>query len=126
MTEHDVIDASALTQVYVRESQTDALLALLDQVPDEIELHIPEFCLVECANVLWKHAWLHGMPVESAQKAVENLSELVITVHPAPPYLLEALSVGLDHELAVCVCPTQQSVEDTGHREYRWELKDGP
>jgi predicted nucleic acid-binding protein len=101
MTEHYVIDPSALIQAYVREPQTEALLALLDQVPDGIELHIPEFCLVECANVLWKHARLHGMPVEAAQKAVENLSEIVMTIHPAPSYLLDALSVGLLHDLAV-------------------------
>ncbi len=101
MSDHYVIDPSALMQGYVREAFTPNVLALLAQVPASVELHIPDFCLVECTNVLWKHIRHHGMPLEVAHQAMLDLSALLLTVHPASAYLPDALTIGVEQELAV-------------------------
>jgi predicted nucleic acid-binding protein len=101
MIVHYVIDPSALIQGYVKEPFTPHVLALLEQVPSSVKLHVPEFCLVECTNILWKHVRLQGMPREVAQQTVQDLAELVITIHPANAYLPDALAIGLDNQLPI-------------------------
>jgi predicted nucleic acid-binding protein len=101
VSDHYVIDPSALMQGYVQEVFTPNVLALLEQVPDSVELHIPDFCLVECTNVLWKHIRQHGMPREVAQQTMLDLSALLLTVHPASAYLSDALTIGVEQGLAV-------------------------
>ncbi|MCC6905280.1 MAG: type II toxin-antitoxin system VapC family toxin [Anaerolineae bacterium] len=101
MTDHYVIDPSALIKGFVRETWSENVLELLSRVPDRVELHAPEFCLVECTNILWKYVGRQEMSVESAAQAVMNLTDLTLNLHPASPYLAEALKVGLDRRLAV-------------------------
>jgi predicted nucleic acid-binding protein len=96
-----IIDVSALIQAYVREPQTDNVLALLDGLPEDIGLHVPEFCLIECTNILWKHVRFQGMPVKAAQQALKDLGDLPLTIHPVSDYLSDSLTIGLDHELAI-------------------------
>ncbi len=103
MSDHFVIDPSVLIQAYVREPDTDNVLAMLDGLkqPASVTLHAPEFCVVECTNILWRHVRFQGMPIDRAQKAVKALTDLPLTVHLASAYLSDALSLGLSHELAV-------------------------
>jgi predicted nucleic acid-binding protein len=103
MTDHFVIDPSVLIQGYVKEPSTDNVLALLDGLkkPGALTLHTPEFCVVECANILWRHVRFEGMPVDTAQKAVKDLADLPLTIHLAASHLSDALTIGLMHELAI-------------------------
>lgn len=96
-----IIDASVLVKGYVQEKQTENVLALLAQVPDQVTLHIPEFCLVECTSILWKYVRFHGMPLPTADQAAADLADLTLVIHPAASYLRDALKVGVDHELAI-------------------------
>ena len=103
MSDRFVIDPSVLIQGYVRESNsarvTTILRGLTTFEPDI--LYAPEFCLVECTNILWKHVRFHGMPVDTAQKAVEALSSLPLSLQSAIPILPRALSIGLNHRLPI-------------------------
>ena len=101
MTGSYIVDASALIQAYVREPHTDNVLALMDMLPDDVELHVPEFCLLECTNILWRHVRLHGMSANTAQQAVEDLTGLPLLIHMVATYLPDALTIGLKHELAI-------------------------
>jgi len=78
-------------------------LALLDGLkkPGVLTLHTPEFCVVECANILWRHVRFQGMPADTAQKAVKDVADLPLTIHLAASYLPDALAIGLANELAI-------------------------
>jgi predicted nucleic acid-binding protein len=103
VSEHLIIDPSVLIQAYVQEPHTALVQALLDRLkqPDNLTLHVPEFCLLECANILWRHVRFSGMPRSTAITAVTNLTNLPLTIHAAKDYLSEALIIGLDSELAI-------------------------
>lgn len=103
MNDQFVIDASILIQAHVREQHSEDVLAFLRQLerPNKLELHVPEFCLLECTNVIWKHVRLHGMPVEYARQAVQQLMQLPLTVQPTIEHLPAALDIGLEHGLAI-------------------------
>jgi predicted nucleic acid-binding protein len=103
MTDHLVIDASVLIQAYVKEVNTDNVLEMLDRLqrPSDLTLHAPEFCAIECTNILWQHVRRHGMPVAVAQVAVKDILDLPLTIHLAASYLPDALAVGLELQLAI-------------------------
>jgi predicted nucleic acid-binding protein len=103
MTNQYVLDTSVLIQGYIREPHTNHVLAMLNQLtnPDTIVLHTSEFSILECTNILWKKVRFEGMPAETAQKAVRDLTELPITIHLASPYAGDALKIGLAGELAI-------------------------
>jgi len=102
VTARYVIDTNILVQAYIREPHTarvQTVLQGLDQ-PEPDELHIPEFTLVECANVLWQHICRHGMPIDTTKESVRALLELRLHVHLAANLLPRAFEIGVDHALA--------------------------
>lgn len=103
MTDHFVIDPSVLIQGYVKELNTDNVLTLLDGLkkPGVLTLHTPEFCVVECTNILWRHVRFQEMPADTARKAVKDIADLPFTIHMAASYLPDALTIGLANELAI-------------------------
>lgn len=62
---------------------------------------MPEFCLLECTNVLWKQVRFQGMPVVQAQALVGHLRKLPLTRVPVKAILNTALSIGLAYQLAI-------------------------
>jgi predicted nucleic acid-binding protein len=71
------------------------LLAQSDQ------LYTPEFCILECANVLWKQVRFHNMPQAAAESLLDDLIALPLIVLPAAGLLKRGLQIGLAHQLAV-------------------------
>jgi predicted nucleic acid-binding protein len=59
MTDY-IVDASVVIQELIED--TYSLQARADR------LHVPEFCLLECTNVLWKQVRFHGMPGSEAEQ----------------------------------------------------------
>jgi predicted nucleic acid-binding protein len=98
-----VVDPSVLIQGYIQDAQTAHVQSLLKGLTKDepTVLHVPEFCLLECTNILWKQVRFHGASVEDTRKALTRLNTTPLTVHPARTFLERALSIGLDHELAV-------------------------
>ncbi|WP_211176235.1 hypothetical protein [Brasilonema sp. UFV-L1] len=56
-----VVDASVVIQYAIAQAQTAAARCLVARMYGEDTLHIPEFCLLECTNVLWKQVRFHGL-----------------------------------------------------------------
>lgn len=97
-----VVDASVLIQHFVSEPHTANADALLTQVGETVELYVPEFCLLECTNVLWKHVRFQGVSQSEAEELVGDIAELnVAVVPPVRSLLRRALEIGLKHQLAV-------------------------
>ncbi len=103
MSDAWVIDTSVLIKGFVREKDSLRAKTLMTQLlsQDPPVLHIPETCLAECANVLWKQVRFHGTSVTDAKLALHNLINLNLTVYPSNLLLQRALEIALEHTLAV-------------------------
>jgi len=96
-----VVDASvvihyAITQQYTLESRV-----LISQMYQESLLHIPEFCLLECTNVLWKAVRFDGLTIANASEIVMELQRLPFQIEPVASLLPHALQIGLTYQLAI-------------------------
>ncbi|WP_119072224.1 type II toxin-antitoxin system VapC family toxin [Aggregatilinea lenta] len=103
MTHHWVVDTSALIQAYIEDSLSSHALNLIATLArdDRDEIHVPEFALAECANVLWKQVRFYGTARADAELALRNLLALPLSIHPAAPRLPKALEIGLEHTLSI-------------------------
>lgn len=96
-----VLDASVLIQHVVTDVHTANVDALFEVIGSEINAHIPEFCLIECVNVIWKQVRFNNVPASVAMEQVENLQALNLTMIPPGGLLLRALEIGLKHQLPI-------------------------
>lgn len=103
MVQAFVIDPSVLIQGYIQDNQTAYVQTLLKGLTDLVPtvLHTPEFCLLECANILWKQVRFHSITAGSVKQALIRLENTPLVVHSARSLLPRALTIGLDHELAI-------------------------
>jgi predicted nucleic acid-binding protein len=62
---------------------------------------VPEFCILECANILWKRVVFNNKPVAETYQALANLLAFPLAVHSSPELLSRALALGIDCQLAV-------------------------
>src|SRR6266849_1318824 len=95
------VDATVVISRFVRESYTAQAVALFTRLQAGDRLYVPEFCRLECINVLWKHVRFHGVTRSQATQAIQDLLAVPLTITPAEPVYTRALTIGLDHELAV-------------------------
>ncbi|MCB9453294.1 MAG: type II toxin-antitoxin system VapC family toxin [Anaerolineaceae bacterium] len=100
MTDY-VIDASIVVQRLIRDTYTQHVKVLFRQLLTGNRLIIPEFCLLECTNVIWKQVRFQGMPQDQADNLVHDLNALPLTIMPVTGLLARGLYIGLIHELAV-------------------------
>jgi predicted nucleic acid-binding protein len=96
-----IVDASVVIQRFIRDTHTEYAKALFRQLTSEDILHVPEHCLIECANVLWKHVRFHGMTEPDAEILIEDLAGLPLHIVPVTGLLKSALQIGLEHQLAI-------------------------
>jgi predicted nucleic acid-binding protein len=98
-----IVDASVLIQGFIQDTDTIRVLSLLKSLfdVDPTTLIVPEFCLLECANILWKQVRFQGMLQTDVQRALVNLTSTPLTIQPVIPLLPRALAIGLQHQLAV-------------------------
>lgn len=96
-----VVDASIVIERLIRESYTSNVQALFMHLKRTDTLLIPEFCLLECTSVLWKHVRFQGMPFPTAEILLRDLRSLPLKRIPAKAALNDALRIGLTHQLAV-------------------------
>jgi len=64
---HYVVDASVVIQHFIPDTYTSNADALFGEVTKTLEIHIPEFCLLECTNVLWKQIRFNNLMVAEAK-----------------------------------------------------------
>lgn len=104
MIEEYVIDTSAFVQGFIRDTYTARVLTVFQRVDvlNQVILNMPEFCLVECANVIWKQVHLYQtIDAEEAKKRLANVRALTVKTHTSFSLLPRALDIALDHQLAV-------------------------
>jgi predicted nucleic acid-binding protein len=97
-----VVDASVVAHHLIKDTFTanaDALFALIEK---EVSLYVPEFCAIECTNVLWKQVHFHSMPQGEAEILAQQLAALPLNYAPIDAELLtRALQIGVANKLAI-------------------------
>ena len=75
-----IVDTSIVVQRLIRDTHTEQTKRLFKGLGDSDELMIPEFCLLECTNVLWKQVRFQGMPAATARSLVKDLLQLPLSM----------------------------------------------
>ncbi len=96
-----VVDASAVIEYLVSGSYTVNADALFNRLSPVDTIVAPEFCLLECTNVIWKHVRFQGMSRQQADKTLRDLRALPLKRVPTKSVLHYALEIGLKYQLAV-------------------------
>jgi predicted nucleic acid-binding protein len=96
-----IIDASVVIEYLVSGPYTNEARTLFGNLTLADRLIVPEFCLLECTNVLWKHVRFQGMPVPQAKALLRHLKKLPLSRVPVKATLDAALSIAVTHQLAV-------------------------
>ncbi|MBZ0295255.1 MAG: type II toxin-antitoxin system VapC family toxin [Anaerolineae bacterium] len=97
-----IVDASVVVQRFIQDVHTANARALFNLLATaEANLIVPDFCLVECANVLWKQVRFQGMPQSQAENLINDLASLPFTVIPSRDLLKRSLQIGIENQLAV-------------------------
>ena len=96
-----VVDASVVIEYLVTDQFTPNAMAFFAQVTDSDQLVVPEFCLMECTNVIWKQVRFNNMPLADARNLVKDLRTLKLRRTPMKRQLERALEIGLNNALAI-------------------------
>lgn len=96
-----VVDASVVIEYLVTGPYTPNATALFTQAAFTDSFIVPEFCLLDCTNVLWKQVRFNGMPVDRAQTLLKDMRKLPVSRVPIKSALNTALTIGLTHQLAI-------------------------
>jgi predicted nucleic acid-binding protein len=96
-----VVDASVVIQYAIAQTYTLEARGLIARMYQEDQLFIPEFCLLECVNVLWKEVRFRGLPQTQAEQIVDELLALSFRIMPTVNLLPRALQIGLSCQLAM-------------------------
>ena len=97
-----VVDASVILARIIREAHTPNTRVLFRGARSNLDqLYAPEFCRLECVNVLWKHVRFYGLSQVRAERAVKNLRALPIKLAFVGKLYTRALQIGLKHQIAI-------------------------
>jgi len=96
-----VVDASVVTEYLITGIFTSHARAFFHQVSPNDRLIVPEFCILECTNVLWKQIRFQGMSLKDAQALLKHLKKLPLIQVPMRSHLNTALIIGAKHQLAI-------------------------
>jgi len=101
MTVSFIVDASVIAEFVVKGDYTIQARQLISSLDQGDELWIPEFCLLECANVLWKRVRFKQAVAGDARLLILDLCELPFTIGAIRDLLPRALEIGILHELTI-------------------------
>jgi predicted nucleic acid-binding protein len=101
MTERYVVDTSIVIQRLIVEEHTPQVRRLFAQMAQGLVIVVPEFCLLECANVLWKQVRFQGMPQQTAEHLLNELLALPLQIVSVAQFMPRALQIGLATQLAI-------------------------
>lgn len=96
-----VVDASVAVKIFVPETLSTQAQELFARFASEndAELIVPDFFLVECANVFWKWVQRSGYANKDAQAHLHDLISLGLTVFPTELIAEEALEIALKQRI---------------------------
>jgi predicted nucleic acid-binding protein len=96
-----IVDASVVIERLILGSYTGYARVLFQRALGGDQFVVPEFCLLECTNVVWKHVRFQGMPPGQAKLIIKDLSALPLKRIPIKAVLNTALEIGLTYQLAI-------------------------
>lgn len=96
-----IVDASVVIERLIKGPYTSNARTLFNRLNATDRLVVPEFCLLEPTNVLWKQVRFQGMPEDQAEVALKNLRALPLQRVPVKALLNTAMDIGLTHQLAI-------------------------
>lgn len=99
MTEF-VIDTSIIITYLFNEPYVAHATAFLKQ-DQAHQFFVPEFCLVECTNVIWKRIRFQGLSTADGVVTMRILQALPLKRSPIKTMLPQALRVAVQYQLAV-------------------------
>ncbi len=95
-----VVDASVVIEYLVVGALTPNVNAFFNQVTATDRLVVPEFCLLECTNVIWKQVRFNGLPRTDAENLLKVLRALKLQRTPMKHLLERTLAIALDNSRA--------------------------
>lgn len=98
---HYIVDASVVIEYLIQGTYTPNATAFFNQMSTVDHLTVPEFCLLECTNVIWKQVRFHGMPRTEAENLLKALRLLKLRRAPMKQLLDHTLEIALNNQLAV-------------------------
>lgn len=96
-----IVDASVVAELIIASQYTANAQALFKGALSGDLFSVPELCLNECTNVIWKMVRNRGMPPQLALIALRDLKALPLKRAATKSVLGAALAIGLKHDLAV-------------------------
>lgn len=96
-----VVDTSVVSQYFISQTYTPQARVLIARMYSGDDLYIPEFSLLECANVLWKEVRFRGLSQTNAAEIIAELLKLPFQIVSVKHLLPRALEIGLSHQLAI-------------------------
>ncbi len=79
---HYIIDASVVIQRFIQQEYTPQTKILFNHLLEGDQFYIPEFCLLECTNIIWKQARFYGLPEDQAQLLIQDLQAISFQIYP--------------------------------------------
>lgn len=96
-----IVDASVVIEYLITGPYTPNVQAFFNQITNADRLTVPEFCLLECTNVIWKQVRFSGMSRGDAEELLRVLRTLKLRRAPMKRLLDRALDIALNNTLAV-------------------------
>lgn len=96
-----VVDTSVIIEYVISGPFTASAEAFFEQSPRSNRLIVPEFCLLECTNVLWKQIRFNKMPLNRAEILLGDLRKLKLRRVPMKHLLERSLGIAVRNQLAV-------------------------
>jgi predicted nucleic acid-binding protein len=96
-----IVDASVVVEYLIAGPYTPHVQAFFNQITAVDRLTVPEFCLLECTNVIWKQVRFGDMPRGDAERLLRVLRTLKLNRAPMKRLLDRALDIALNNSLAV-------------------------
>lgn len=100
MTDY-IVDTSIVVQFLITDTYTQNTRALFQSLTRGDSIHVPEFCYLECTNVLWKEVRFNRMLPADAEAQIKSLRALPLHIVNIESLLERTLQIGLQHQLAV-------------------------
>ena len=96
-----IIDASVLVKLVLVEPDSPKAHELFAHLVGDpaARFHAPDFCYLECANILWKRVKQGIFPVPVARGHLTTLTGLPLQVIPLASLVDDALSLAATHDI---------------------------
>lgn len=90
-----IVDASVVVEYVIGGEGSKSVDTFFDRLTTSDRLFVPEFCLLECSNVIWKRVRFNGLQPEQAKSLIETLNLLKLRRVPVSALLGKTLEIAI-------------------------------